>query len=93
MVKVLIYGSKELYDNSSYEGRAEADIVLYRDKDDTYHARKNRTGRYIGKYLYGGMLEHVLNRIENDEWEADMKSYKLQQKYKDHHLIELSKNG
>lgn len=28
-VKVLIYSSKELYDNSSYAGRAEAHLIAY----------------------------------------------------------------
>jgi len=33
MVKVLIYSSRELYDTSSFEGRAEADLIAYRIDD------------------------------------------------------------
>ena len=49
MVKVLIYSSKEIYDNSSYEGRAEADIIAYAETDEydykKYKVLKDRTGR------------------------------------------------
>lgn len=30
-VKVLIYSSKEIYDSAGFDGRAEADLVAYRD--------------------------------------------------------------
>ena len=42
MVKVLIYSSKEIYDNASYEGRAEADIIAYSVDEFSYQIVKNR---------------------------------------------------
>jgi hypothetical protein len=42
MVKVLIYSSKELYEKSSFEGRAEADIIAYSIDDFEYKVIKNR---------------------------------------------------
>jgi hypothetical protein len=52
MVKVLIYSSKEIYDEAPYEGRAEADIVAYRKDDDYgYKVIKNRTKYYMGEYM------------------------------------------
>jgi hypothetical protein len=42
MVKVLIYSSKEIYDTSSFEGRAEADIIAYSIDDFEYRVQKNR---------------------------------------------------
>lgn len=42
MVKVLIYSSKKIYDTSSFEGRAEADIIAYSIDDFEYKVLKNR---------------------------------------------------
>jgi hypothetical protein len=42
MVKVLIYSSKEIYDTSSFEGRAEADIIAYSIDDFDYKVQKNK---------------------------------------------------
>lgn len=42
MVKVLIYSSREIYENSSYEGRAEADIIAYSIDEFDYKVTKNR---------------------------------------------------
>jgi hypothetical protein len=59
MVKVLIYSSKEIYDTSSYEGRAEADIVAYALDDMFYEVVKVRnlnawvhsTGKFMKRYV------------------------------------------
>lgn len=93
MVKVLIYGSKEIYDNASYEGRAEADIVAYRKPDDYYEVVKNRTNHSTGPYTtYNGMTQ-VIKWAERDEFDRELKNYKLAQRYVDHPNIELSKNA
>lgn len=80
MVKVLIYSSKEIYNNSSYEGRAEADIVAYRDAEDNYCVMKDRTGRIGLKKIYGGpnSLKLYVRQIENDEWNREVAALKLQ---------------
>jgi hypothetical protein len=93
MVKVLIYGSKEIYDTASYEGRAEAHFVAYRKDDGYYEITKNRTGRYLGSYC----LPHILNQefewMERDELIKELKDYEISQTYKDHPSIELMKNS
>ena len=92
MVKVLVYGSKEIYDSASYEGRAEADIVAYRRDEYFLTVVKNRTKYYMGEYYMARDLELDLRAIERDEWDRDMDDYKLSVKYKDHPTISLSKN-
>ena len=80
MVKVLIYSSKEIYDAAPYEGRAEADIVAYRKPDDCYQVVKNRTKYYMGTYTTFHGLQQNLKWIERDEWDQELKNYKLSQK-------------
>ena len=93
MVKVLIYGSKEIYDNATYEGRAEAHFVAYRKDDGYYEITKNRTGRYLSSYC----LPHILNQefewMERDEFRKEVINYMLGKRYVDHPIIELSKNA
>lgn len=93
MVKVLIYGSKEIYDNASYEGRAESDFVAYRNDDGYYTITKNRTGRYFGNYCSPHGLGQAFKRMERDEFDKELKNYQLAQRYVDHPNIELSKNA
>lgn len=93
MVKVLIYSSKEIYDNASYEGRAEADFVAYRKDDGYYQITKNRTGRYFGGYCSPFAIDHELSRMEREEFNRELKNYELSQTYKDHPNIELMKNS
>jgi hypothetical protein len=50
MVKVLIYSSKHIYDTSSYEGRAEADIIAYSLDDYYYEVVKVKYPNY---YVWG----------------------------------------
>lgn len=68
MVKVLIYSSKEIYDNAPYEGRAEASIVAYRKDDGYYEIVKNRSNLYIGLYASYTYLKRFLEDIERNEW-------------------------
>jgi hypothetical protein len=67
MVKVLIYSSKEIYDTSSYEGRAEADLIAYRIDDYDYEVVKTRfTNTWVhgtGKYPF----RFVKRAIERQE--------------------------
>lgn len=94
MVKVLIYSSKDIFNNAPYEGRAEADIVAYRKDDDYfYQIVKNRTGRYFGNYMSYQGLQQELKWIECDEFDKELKNYQLAQRYMDHPNIELSKNA
>lgn len=92
MVKVLIYSSKEIYDTTSFVGRAESDIVAYRKDDGYYEIVKNRTGRYMGSYTTYRGLQLELKWIERDEFDRELKNYQLAQRYVDHPNIELSKN-
>lgn len=82
MVKVLIYGSKEIYDNASYDGRAEAHFVAYRNDEGYFTITKNRTGRYFGSYC----LPHNLNRefewIERDELNREFEEHRFAQENK-----------
>ena len=93
MVKVLIYGSKEIYDAAPFEGRAEADIVAYRKPDDCYQIIKNRTKHYMGSYTTFRSMQLTLKWIERDEWDQELKNYQLAQRYVGHPNIELSKNA
>jgi len=71
MVKVLVYSSKEIYDNASYEGRAEADLIAYRN-DDRYVITKNRI-RYpfVFETISKQSFRSILDKIERDEWLRD----------------------
>lgn len=93
MVKVLIYSSKEIYDNASYEGRAEAHFVAYRKDDGYYEITKNRTGRYLGSYCLPYILEQEFLWMERDEFKKELKNYELSQSYKNHPNVELMKNS
>lgn len=75
MVKVIIYGSKELFDKSSYEGRAEAHVIAYRDGVE-YVITKNRTSEYFWRNRVPAYtMERTLRKIEMQEWEYENKSY------------------
>lgn len=77
MVKVLVYSSKEIFDNSSYQGRAEADIIAYAEKDG-YIIVKDRTKRIGLRHLYGkDSLRFWINHVEENEWKAEMQKYKV----------------
>jgi len=91
MVKALIYGSKELYDNSSFEGRAEADVIAYR-QNEVYVIMKNRTSQYMAKEVVHFTMKRILEWVERDEWRRDMDSHKLKEGYKDHPYTTLMKN-
>jgi hypothetical protein len=92
MVKVLIYSSKEMYDNAPFEGRAEADVIAYRIDKYEYRVLKNRTGQYIGKNVLCFHLERIIERAEREEWQIDKERHELKERYKDHPYIELMKN-
>ena len=93
MVKVLIYGSKDIYDNASYKGRAESDIVAYRKDDGYYEVVKNRSNHYMGIYTSYQSLKTIIGWIEREEFDRELKNYQLAQQYVDHPNIELSKNA
>lgn len=95
MVKVLIYSSKEIYDKASYEGRAEAHLIAYREDDDCYRIVKNRTSRYIPSWerLSHVSLRREIEWAEQQEWNREVEAIVLQNRYKNHPFIELSKNN
>ena len=70
-VKVLIYSSKEIYDNASYEGRAEAHIIAYRKDDGYYEVVKNRTKYHTGSYSTYESLRSIIQWVENNQWELE----------------------
>jgi hypothetical protein len=88
MVKVLIYSSKEIYDNAPYEGRAEAHIIAYRER---YHyvIIKNRTKQYMPDKVADFTLERTIQWAERDDWEHDRISYEMKERYKNHEIIEV----
>lgn len=94
MVKVLIYSSKEIYDKSSYAGRAEADLIAYRDDDGVFYTIvKNRT-RYEWPYpATNSVLRNIIQKAEDDEWKHEKRSAELAERYKTHPAIELMKNA
>ena len=91
MVKVLIYSSEEIYDNSSFHGRAEAHLIAYSVDDDRYQVVKNRIPSVNYPWtstddfnLFGPVTKYKLKRhverIEQDEWKLDLEASKLQEK-------------
>lgn len=91
MVKVLIYGSKQIYDNAPFEGRAEAHLVAYREGLE-YVIVKNRTSRYLNDRIPHFTMARNLDWIERDEWNNDLESHRLQEKYVNHPYTTLMKN-
>jgi hypothetical protein len=91
MVKVLIYSSKEIYDKASFEGRAEAHLIAYRD-GLSYHIMKNRTSQHIGEKVADFTLSRIIEWAERDEWHQEMDSFKLKESYRNHPITTLMKN-
>lgn len=83
MVKVLIYSSKELFDKSSYNGRAEAHIIAYNLGNKRYCITKNRIGSQhisVGETeVYDFQLKRHIERIERDEFTRELKEIKLKE--------------
>ena len=72
MVKVLIYSSKELFDKSSYEGRAEAHIIAYKKDDGYYQIIKNRTKWPMGSYMTYDGMKSAIQFLEEGEWRKEI---------------------
>lgn len=70
MVKVIFYSSKKLYDTSSFEGRAEADVIGYAD-EYVYHIVKNKTKEHLEKNPPKFVVERFLQRVERSEWKRE----------------------
>lgn len=83
MVKVLIYSSKELFDKSSYNGRAEAHIIAYNLGNKRYRITKNRIGSsHISvdeTEVYDFQLKRHIERIERDEFTRELREVKLKE--------------
>ncbi len=72
-MKVLIYSSKELYDRSSYAGRAEAHLIAYAKPGLTRNAYIVVKDRYEILYpherldpVWGWKLESLINKYERE---------------------------
>lgn len=91
MVKVLIYSSKEIYENASFEGRAEAHIIAYREGDE-YVILKNKTNQYIGKTVAVPFMSRQIMWAERNEWDRELESHKLKESYRNHPITTLMKN-
>ena len=83
MVKVLIYSSKEIYDNAPFEGRAEADIIAYNLGNKRYCIMKNRIGSHhilVGATeVYDFQLKRHIERIEHDQFTRELREVKLKE--------------
>lgn len=64
-LKVLIYSSKEIYDNSGFEGRAESDLIAYRD-NDFYFIIKSKISNIRTKQKYSCVFMEALIGIEEE---------------------------
>jgi Ser-tRNA(Ala) deacylase AlaX len=74
VVKVLVYSSKKIYDTASFVGRAEADIIAYKEDDDYYYRiMKNRTAHHIPEKVIHFGLKYAIERIERAEFYNEMK--------------------
>ena len=70
-MKVLIYSSKEVYDNSSYVGRAEAHLIAYAGAglhSNMYMIVKDRYGISSeferDRPMWIGKLRYLINKYE-----------------------------
>ena len=70
-VKVLIYSSKELYEKSSYAGRAEAHVIAYRD-GLMYVVLKNRTTQYMSDQIAHYAMARTLQWAERDMFNLEL---------------------
>lgn len=77
MVKVLIYSSKEIFDKSTYEGRAEAHVVAYNTGNGRYRILKNRIETHHvsanSEEVYDFQLKRHIEKIERDAFNAELK--------------------
>lgn len=67
-VKVLIYSSKEIYDNAGFEGRAEADLVAYRDGNWLIPVKSKIFGVFPGEKDVAGTLEVWIHMEEQKRY-------------------------
>ena len=83
-MKVLIYSSKEIYDRTSFEGRAEADLIAYATISDSpydgdgkmYQITKDRLGVFYSWQKTSPMRRReVVREIENWEREHNASPY------------------
>ena len=74
-MKVLIYSSKELYEKSSYEGRAEAHVIAYRCENE-YVVLKNRTTQYMSDRMAHFTMARTLEWAERDIFNLELATAK-----------------
>lgn len=85
MIKLLIYSSEKVYKESSYEGRAEANIIAVVSEEfgkKVYHIKKDRIRCFFTDKVYGytafvAALEYGENKIFNNEMIAHLRSKAL----------------
>lgn len=98
-VKVLILKDKKTYDNYSYVGRAEADIVAYGLEPErpftmtTYKVVKNRL---VEQFLMDKTTLNSINSAirfeEIARFNRELADLEVRDKYKEHPYISLGKN-
>lgn len=73
-IKVLIYSSKELYEKSGYQGRAEAHIIAVRDSENElfYNIIKNRSGDLYRNRVTRWELERFIKNAERDAFNREL---------------------
>lgn len=85
-VKVLIYSSKEIYDSAGFEGRAEADLVAYRDGPYIRPAKSKIPYIWTEKSYLAEYLELSI-RMEEKRRYAEMMENQMEK------LLELHDNA
>lgn len=78
-VKVLIYSSKEIYDNAGFEGRAEADLIAYRDGCWLIPVKSKISGVFTGEKHLARMLELWIHMEETNRYKKMMENSDEQQ--------------
>lgn len=80
-LKVLIFSSKEMYDKSSYHGRAEAHVIAYRDQSERAknYGWAPEDSFYFDEYVitknrhYNKLRYQPGDRVNRGMFEADLR--------------------
>lgn len=73
-VKVLIYSSKEIYDSAGFDGRAEADLVAYRDGSYLIPVKSKMSYILTGERYLAEFLELFIHMEEQKRYTKMMEN-------------------
>lgn len=73
-VKVLIYSSKEIYDSAGFDGRAESDLVAYRDGNWLIPVKSKIFGVFTGEKVTAEILELWIHMEEQKRYTKMMEN-------------------